>query len=95
MTYNEAKRIQGVVFELDCLREQSNYICAVELRNVVTGKEDWQCHVCSRSDSHTATYRAINLGRSIQEMNPKYKGQISVYNIGTTEPHKVACFTIW
>ena len=95
MTYKEAKRIKDAVFLLDCLRVKSNYICVVELIDVVSDKENWQCHVCSRSDRPKAIYNAINLGRSIQEMNLKYKGIISSCNIGTKEPHKVACFTIW
>ena len=92
MNYKQAKKIQGIVFDLDCMNEISTFQCAVE-PVVETG--EWEVYIYPRKP-YTAWEKKVNvLGIAIYQVCEKLHITLETYNAGTTDVNLVEAVRMW
>lgn len=92
MNYKQAKKIQGIVFDLDAMNEMSTVVCAVEHNNAT---DDWEVYIFAR-DQHTRwENRAERLAMAIYGMIDAIAMTHTNYNAGTTQDKWMPAVRMW
>lgn len=82
MTYKKAKKIQGIIFDLDAMNEVSRIACAVE-HDIET--DEWVCYIFARDNKPLYIYIVEKVAHSIWLLLENIFIKEAKYNAGTTE----------
>jgi hypothetical protein len=92
MNYKQAKKIQGIVFDLDAMNEISTVVCAVQLHNTT---DDWEVCIFAREPDTRWQNRAERIAMAIFGMVDALAIQNDNYNAGTTQEKWVSAMRMW
>ena len=82
MTYKKAKKIQGIIFDLDAMNEVSRIACATE-HDVES--DEWYCVIFARENIAAYNYRAEKVAHIIWLMLDNIFKKKCKYNAGTSK----------
>lgn len=92
MNYKQAKKIQGMVFDLDAMNEMSTVVCAVEHEKAT---DDWEVYIFARERYTRWETRAERIAYAIYGMVDAMKMTEDNYNAGTTEEKWMPAIRLW
>lgn len=92
MNYKQAKKIQGIVFDLDAMNEISTVSCAVEHDNTT---DEWEVYIFARDMYTRWENRAERIAMAIYGMVDSMKITHDNYNAGTTQDNWRPAVRMW
>lgn len=92
MNYKQAKKIQGIVYDLDAMNETSTVVCAVE-HDIHT--DEWEVYIYAREQYTRWENRAERIAIAIYGMVDSMRMTNDNYNAGTTEENWRPATRMW
>lgn len=92
MNYKQAKKIQGIVYDLDAMNETSTVVCAVE-HDIHT--DEWEVYIYAREQYTRWENRAERIAIAIYGMVDSMRMTNDNYNVGTTEENWRPAVRMW
>lgn len=92
MNYKQAKKIQGIVYDLDAMNEMSTVVCAVE-HDIHT--DEWEVYIYAREQYTRWENRAERIAIAIYGMVDSMRMTNDNYNAGTTEENWRPATRMW
>lgn len=92
MNYKKAKKIQGIVFDLDAMNEMSTVVCAVEHDKAT---DDWEVYIYARKAYNYWEMKAKSIARAIYNMVDPLEIAEDNYNAGTTQEDWRPAMRLW
>lgn len=92
MNYKQAKKIQGIVFDLDAMNKLSTIVCAVEHN---TATDDWEVYIFARELDTRWENRAERVAMAIFGTVDSIKITNDHYNAGTTQEKWMPAVRMW
>lgn len=92
MNYKQAKKIQGIVYDLDAMNETSTVVCAVE-HDIDT--DEWVVYIYAREQYTRWENRAERIAIAIYGMVDSMRMKKEKYNAGTTQVNWRPATRMW
>lgn len=92
MNYKQAKKIQGIVFDLDAMNEMSTVVCAVEHEKAT---DEWEVYIYARKAYTYWEKKAKSIATAIFQMVDPLLAEEDNYNAGTTQDDWRPAIRLW